>query len=101
MADYAAAHGLTARALYAGKKILVKKGVLPGTMHQRGLAPKIVYATQIGALSLIRASWSSILIAALSLSTQPRNRPPMARAESSIATNNRSGTGRPTSCWSR
>ena len=27
MADYAAEHGLGARAMYAGKKILVKKGV--------------------------------------------------------------------------
>ena len=35
MADYAAAHGLTARALYAGKKILVKKGVLPATQPAR------------------------------------------------------------------
>ena len=35
MAEYAAAHGLTARALYDGKKRLVKKGVLPGTQAAR------------------------------------------------------------------
>ncbi len=29
MAEYAAAQGFTARAMYSGKKILVKKGVLP------------------------------------------------------------------------
>ena len=31
IAAYAAAHGLDARAMYTGKKILVKKGVLPRT----------------------------------------------------------------------
>ena len=31
MAEYAAAQGIAARAMYAGKKTLVKKGVLPGT----------------------------------------------------------------------
>jgi len=35
MADYAAEHGLTARAMYAGKKILVKKGVLPALRPAR------------------------------------------------------------------
>ncbi|MCU7929006.1 MAG: hypothetical protein KZQ97_21600 [Candidatus Thiodiazotropha sp. (ex Dulcina madagascariensis)] len=29
IAEYAAAHGLAAQAMYAGKKALVKKGVLP------------------------------------------------------------------------
>ena len=35
MADYAAVHGLTARTMYAGKKILVKKGVLPALQPAR------------------------------------------------------------------
>ena len=30
IAEYAAEQGFTARAMYAGKKTLVKKGVLPG-----------------------------------------------------------------------
>ncbi|MDT8328926.1 MAG: hypothetical protein RQ750_16350 [Roseovarius sp.] len=29
IAEYAAAHGLAAQAMYAGKKMLIKKGVLP------------------------------------------------------------------------
>ena len=35
IAAYAAAQGLEARAMYAGKKILVKKGVLPRTRRSR------------------------------------------------------------------
>jgi hypothetical protein len=35
IAAYAAAHGLDARAMYTGKKILVKKGVLPRTRRSR------------------------------------------------------------------
>jgi len=35
IAAYAAAHGLDARATYTGKKILVKKGVLPRTRRSR------------------------------------------------------------------
>ena len=31
IAGYAASHGLDAKAMYAGKKVLVKKGVLPRT----------------------------------------------------------------------
>jgi hypothetical protein len=31
VAEYAAEHGLSAQALYAGKKLLVRKGVLPRT----------------------------------------------------------------------
>ena len=34
IAAYAIEHGLDAKAMYAGKKVLVKKGVLPRT-HQR------------------------------------------------------------------
>ena len=32
---YAAEHGFRVGAMYAGKKALVKKGVLPGTRHSR------------------------------------------------------------------
>ncbi len=35
IAAYAVAHGLEARAMYAGKKILVKKGVLPRSRRSR------------------------------------------------------------------
>ena len=35
IAGYAAAHGLDAKAMYAGKKVLVKKGVLPRTRPSR------------------------------------------------------------------
>jgi len=35
IAEYAAEHGLTAQAMYAGKKLLVKKGVLPYTRQSR------------------------------------------------------------------
>ena len=35
IAGYAAAHGLDAKAMYAGKKVLVKKGVLPHTRPSR------------------------------------------------------------------
>jgi len=35
IAEYAAEHGLTARAMYGGKKVLVKKGVLPATQAVR------------------------------------------------------------------
>jgi len=35
IAEYAAAHGLAAQAMYAGKKLLVKKGVLPPTRPAR------------------------------------------------------------------
>lgn len=35
IAEYAAAHGLDAKAMYAGKKVLVKKGVLPRTRPSR------------------------------------------------------------------
>ena len=35
IAGYAAAHGLDAKAMYAGKKVLVKKGVLPRTRSSR------------------------------------------------------------------
>jgi len=35
VAEYAAAHGISAQALYAGKKLLVRKGVLPRTRPPR------------------------------------------------------------------
>ena len=35
IAEYAAEHGLAAQAMYAGKKILVRKGVLPPTRPAR------------------------------------------------------------------
>lgn len=35
IAEYAAEHGLAAQAMYAGKKMLVKKGVLPRTRRNR------------------------------------------------------------------
>ena len=35
IAGYAASHGLDAKAMYAGKKVLVKKGVLPRTRPSR------------------------------------------------------------------
>jgi len=35
IAEYAADHGITAQAMYAGKKMLVKKGVLPPTRPAR------------------------------------------------------------------
>lgn len=44
MADYAAEHGLTVRAMYAGKKILVKKGVLPTTQVARFQRVKVMEA---------------------------------------------------------
>lgn len=35
VSEYAAEHDLDARAMYTGKKVLVKKGVLPGTRPTR------------------------------------------------------------------
>ena len=35
VAEYAAEHGISAQALYAGKKLLVRKGVLPRTRPPR------------------------------------------------------------------
>ncbi len=35
IAEYAVEHGVTAQAMYAGKKILVKKGMLPATRPAR------------------------------------------------------------------
>ena len=35
VAEYAANHGLDAKAMYAGKKVLVKKGILPRTRRSR------------------------------------------------------------------
>ena len=44
MADYAAAHGFTARAMYEGKKILVKKGVLPAQHAPRFQRIRVIEA---------------------------------------------------------
>jgi hypothetical protein len=35
VAEYAAEHGISAQALYAGKKLLVRKGILPRARPQR------------------------------------------------------------------
>jgi hypothetical protein len=35
VAEYAREHGIDAKAMYAGKKVLVKKGVLPHTRSRR------------------------------------------------------------------
>ena len=45
MAEYAAEQGITARAMYAGKKTLVKKGVLPGTHSSRFQRLQVIEAT--------------------------------------------------------
>ena len=45
MADYAAEHGLTARTMYAGKKILVKKGVLAPVYPARFQRVRVIQST--------------------------------------------------------
>jgi len=42
---YAAAQGIAARAMYAGKKTLVKKGVLPGSQPARFQRVQVMEAT--------------------------------------------------------
>ena len=44
IASYAAEHDMTARAMYAGKKILVKKGVLPGMQPARFQRIRVIEA---------------------------------------------------------
>ena len=44
IAEYAAEHGFTARAMYAGKKILVKKGVLPAEPAARFQQVRVIEA---------------------------------------------------------
>ena len=44
IAEYATEHGFTARAMYGGKKILVKKGVLPATQAARFQRVRIIEA---------------------------------------------------------
>jgi len=44
VAEYAADHGLAAQAMYAGKKMLVKKGVLPPTRPSRFQRAQVVGA---------------------------------------------------------
>ena len=44
IAEYATEHGFTARAMYSGKKILVKKGVLPATHAARFQRVRIIEA---------------------------------------------------------
>ncbi len=43
--EYAAAQGIAARAMYGGKKTLVKKGVLPGTRPARFQRVQVMEAT--------------------------------------------------------
>ena len=45
IAEYAAEQGVTARAMYAGKKTLVKKGVLPGRHSARFQRVQVLEAT--------------------------------------------------------
>ena len=45
IAAYAAEQGFTARAMYGGKKILVKKGVLPGRRPARFQRVQVLEAT--------------------------------------------------------
>ena len=47
IAEYAAAHGLAAQAMYAGKKALVRKGVLPRTRAVRLQRARVV-STSLG-----------------------------------------------------
>ena len=42
IAEYAAEHSLAAQAMYAGKKMLVKKGVLPHTRRNRFQRAQVV-----------------------------------------------------------
>ena len=44
VAEYAAEHSLAAQAMYAGKKILVRKGVLPATRPARFQRAQVVRA---------------------------------------------------------
>ena len=46
MSDYVAAHGLNVRALYDGKRTLVRKGVLPAPQPYRFQRVQIVDAVQ-------------------------------------------------------
>ncbi len=57
IAGYAASHGLDAKAMYAGKKVLVKKGVLPRTRPSRfqRAAVKVLYMAAPGASSCLMA----------------------------------------------
>jgi len=41
IAAYASEHGIDAKAMYAGKKVLVKKGVLPRTRRHRFLRAQV------------------------------------------------------------
>ena len=45
IAEYAAEQGFTARAMYTGKKVLVKKGVLPGKRPVRFQRVQVMEAT--------------------------------------------------------
>ena len=45
MAEYAAAQDIAVRAMYAGKKILVKKGLLPGMQPPRFQRVQVMEAT--------------------------------------------------------
>ena len=47
IAEYAQAHGLQAKSMYAGKKSLVKKGILPHTQRTRFRRAQLVEAVVI------------------------------------------------------
>jgi len=48
VAEYARAHGIAARAMYAGKKMLVNKGVLARTRRVRFQRAQVVDAVVVG-----------------------------------------------------
>jgi len=48
IADYATEHGIARQAMYAGKKMLVKKGVLPRTRRARFQRAQVVEGVTVG-----------------------------------------------------
>ena len=48
IAEYASEHGITAQAMYAGKKMLVKKGELPRTRRKRFQRAQVVGPVVVG-----------------------------------------------------
>ena len=46
--EYAAAHGIAVQAMYAGKKMLVRKGVLAGTRRVRFQRAQVLGAVVVG-----------------------------------------------------
>ncbi len=49
MAEYAASQGIAVRAMYGGKKTLVKKGILPTTQPARFQRVEVMEATVVNA----------------------------------------------------